>query len=141
MVNERRQDMKITYRDLVKRSNCSDQLKKFKKLFPDGIEINKKSLDIAVNAELDIDWLAESFLQGAQLAVYKQLTKLTRIEYYKLYKRAWNAYVKTDEEAQYDATHKSALRNFEKATDEAWAKLQAKRTEAFLNAIKTKEER
>ena len=63
--------MKIITADiLAAHGACADQLRKFKREWPDGTWLLKKRVLRAAELGLNIDWFAEQFLTDAALAEY-----------------------------------------------------------------------
>jgi len=62
--------MKITAAMLEKHDACEEQVKIFRKEWPNGATVNKNNALRAVELELSIDWVAVRLLSGAALASY-----------------------------------------------------------------------
>ena len=76
--------MKITIRLLKSKGACSEQLEKFKELFPKGVVLTE-ALCIKHANEFDWDWSAENLLTPTARKLYDE----TRAP-------AWTLYVETD---------------------------------------------
>ena len=105
---------RVTSRFLVKLKACEDQLDLFKKVFPRGARLSEASVIKAVEARLDLGWLAAKTLSG-----------LARAEYRKVCALAWSEYEKAcgPALAEYDKIYTLAWTNYEKACGLAWLKL------------------
>ena len=62
--------MKITAKILEDKNACPSQLHKFRKLFPDGVEVTA-AVCISVADEFDWDWAANNLLPPSFLADYE----------------------------------------------------------------------
>ena len=137
----------VTSRFLARLGACEDQLDLFKKVFPRGARLSEASVIKAVEARLDLGWLAAKTLSGLARAEYRKVCALAWSEYEKAcgpalaeYEKvcdlAWSecekahALAKAEYEkacgpalAEYDKIYTLAWTNYEKACGLAWLKL------------------
>ena len=73
--------MKITIDTLYALSACAEQIREFEKLFPDGIEVSLEAVKKALDARLDLEWLAwKLFAACKALPEYLEAAKTVRGE-------------------------------------------------------------
>ena len=85
---------KITARMLQAKSACSDQVEKFKELFPEGIEVTE-ALCVQHAQVFDWSWSAENLLTPEAWKVYCETTTPAWKVYSETTAAAWKVYTET----------------------------------------------
>ena len=102
--------MKITIRLLKSKGACSEQLEKFKELFPKGVVLTE-ALCIKHANEFDWDWSAENLLTPTARKLYNETCAPARKLYDETCATARKLYVETRATARklYDETRAPAF--------------------------------
>ena len=114
--------MKITVEMLEEKRACSDQVKIFKELFPDGAIVNINNVGLAIENYLDINWAAYALFTVPALEEYEKVTVPAREEYKKVTTPALEEYIKVTTPAWegYEKVTVPAREEYEKVRVPAW---------------------
>ncbi len=82
----------ITLAWLIRQEACDEQVAIFKRVFGVAAEVNAANALLAVEAGMDINWLADHLLSAPAWAEYKRVCAPAREEYERVRATAWEEY-------------------------------------------------
>jgi hypothetical protein len=132
--------MKITVKMLRDLRACSDQVDRFRALFPAGAKVTKSNVELAVAASLNIRWAADNLLSPAQRAEYDRIEGPARAEYDRIEGAALAEYDRIEGPAwaEYDRIKGAALAEYCRIKGAALAEYLRVVGAAFLSAARIK---
>jgi hypothetical protein len=125
-------NMLITAKWLVERDACVEQVRKFRRKYPNGAKLTRKNLLAARAAGLDVFWLT-GFIDPSAWAEYVKARDAAWAEYDKASAPAWAEYDKAraPARAEYDKARDPEWAEYDKARDAAWAEYDKARAPAW----------
>ncbi len=138
----------ITLEWLAEQYACEDQIEIFKKVFGDSAELNETNAVKALEAELDLDWLARHILTTTALEEFERIQAIAEDEYERIlaiaedeYERiratSWDEYERSGHsEAEYDRIKDPAWAEFSRVIKTALAEYDRVMATAILSLIK-----
>jgi hypothetical protein len=114
-------NMLITAAWLTERHACVEQVRKFRRKYPNGAKLTRKNLLAARAAGFDVLWLTD-FMDPSAWAEYVKASAPALAEYDKASAPAWAEYVKASAPAwaEYDKARAGAWTEYVKASAPAW---------------------
>jgi hypothetical protein len=115
--------MKITSETLENLNACKYQIRLFEKTFPNRVaEVTQENVNLALENDLDIGWLAQKIFNGSKLEQFKKLISSPSTEYAKAKHVISTKYFKDKNilEAEYFKGSIHTFWEYERVVSPAW---------------------